>query len=311
MRTRTGSGTRTGVRRRGAVVCYCRRVGRGGLRARGMRRLRRHRRIVLLRRNHRPTLRIFVILSVEGRNILRLGVLQRLGRVGGLFHHQSVRLRHRAGPRILRAARNRLLLSQTVGPATIHNPVRAGCIEDAQLLQRGALRSVIGMHNLQGRARVTRGARIVHSRRKVRKGRTQAAGILVVHGVILNGNRHGARLSIHRGRARGRLNRVHLAGRRVGATDSGCTMARNELSPLQLAGKIVVRTGNRSGSSGGGGGRRSALRPASGKHRTQRCGARDGKETAAAVNHSDPLEHDVKRKYRWCVRSLHAMPHQC
>ena len=128
---RTGVGTRTGVSRRGAVIGHRRRVGRGGLRARGMHRLRRHRRIVLLRRNHRPALRLFVVLGVEGRDVLRLGVLERLGRIGGLFHHQTVLLRHRAGPRVLRAARNRLLLGQTVGPAAVHKPVRARCVEGA------------------------------------------------------------------------------------------------------------------------------------------------------------------------------------
>ena len=157
------------------------------------------------------------------------------------------------------------------------------------------------MHNLQGRTRVTRGARIVHGRREVREGRAQAASVLVVHGLILDGNRHRARLGIHRSRARGRLDRVHLAGGRVGATDRGGAVAWNELGPLQLAGEVIVRAGNRGGGSGGGGGRRSALRPAGGKHRAQGCGARDGEEAAAAVNHDDPLEHDVKRKYRWCV----------
>ena len=75
-------------------------------------------------------------------------------------------------------------------------------------------------------------------------------------------------------------------------------MTGNVLGPLQLARQVVVGTRNRSGSSGGGGRLRSLLGTASGKHSTHGNGARERDKVAAAVNHSDPLERAVMRKYR-------------
>ena len=101
------------------------------MRARSLSRLRGQRGIVLLRRNHQPALRLLIVLSVESLNLLRLSVLQRLGRVGRLLNLQTVRLSHGARPRILRAAGRRLLIGQTERPLAAHQPVRAGRIEGA------------------------------------------------------------------------------------------------------------------------------------------------------------------------------------
>ena len=268
------------------------------MRARSLSRLRSQRRIILLRRNHQPALRFLIVLSVESLNLLCLCVFQGLGRVRRLLNLQTVRLSHGARPRILGAAGRRLLIGQAEGPLTINQPVRAGRIEGAQLLQRSTLNRIILMNHLQGRTGITGHAGVVHRRRKIREGGAQAAGVLLVHGLILNRDGHGARLRINARGAGGRLNRVDLTGLRVGATHRSSTGTGNVLGPLQLARQVIVGTRNRSGSSGGGGRLLSLFGTASGKHRTQGGGARKRNKVAAAVNHSDPLECAVMRKYR-------------
>ena len=268
------------------------------MRARSLRRLRGQRGIVLLRRNHDPALRFLIVLSVQSLNLRGLSVLQRLGRIGCLLNPHAVCLSHGARPRILRAAGRRLLIGQTERPLAAHQPVCAGRVEHTQLLQRRTVGRVLSLNHLQSRTRVTGHAGIVHRRRKIRESGAQTAGVLVVHALILNRDGHGTRLRINACRAGSRLNRVHLTGFRVGAAHRGRTVARNVLSPLQLARQIVVGTRNRSGSSGGGSRLLSLFGTASGKHRTQGGGARKRNKVAAAVNHSDPLECAVMRKYR-------------
>ena len=268
------------------------------MRARSLSRLRSQRRIVLLRRNHDPALRFLIVLSVQSLNLRGLSVLQRLGRIGCLLNSHAVCLSHGARPRILRAAGRRLLIGQTERPLAAHQPVRAGRVEHAQLLQRRTVGRVLRLNHLQSRTGVTSHTGIVHRRRKIREGGAQATGVLLVHGLILNGDGHGTSLRINACRAGSRLNRVHLTGFRVGATHRGCTVARNVLSPLQLARQVIVGTRNRSGSSGRGSRLLSLFGTASGKHRTQGGGARKRNKVAAAVNHSDPLECAVMRKYR-------------
>ena len=268
------------------------------MRTRSLRRLRGQRGIVLLRRDDDPALRLLIVLSVESLNLLCLSVFQRLGRIGRLLNLHTVRLSYGARPRILSAAGRRLLIGQTERPLAAHQPVRAGRIERTQFLQRRTVGRVLSLNHLQSRTGVTGHAGIVHRRRKIREGGAQTAGVLVVHALILNRDGHGTRLRINACRAGSRLNRVHLTGFRVGATHRGCTVTRNVLSPLQLARQVVVGTRNRSGSSGGGGRLRSLFGTASGKHSAQGGGARKRNKVAAAVNHSDPLECAVMRKYR-------------
>ena len=268
------------------------------MRARSMGRLRGQRGIILLRRNHQPALRLLIVLSVQSLNLRSLSVLQRLGRIGRLLNLQAVRLSNRTRPRILSTAGRRLLIGQAERPLATHQPVRAGRVERTQLLQRRTVGSVLRLNYLQSRTGITGHTGIVHRRRKIRESRTQTAGVLVVHALILNGDGHGTRLRIHACRAGGRLNRVDLTGLRVGATHRGCAMTGNVLGPLQLARQVIVGTRNRSGRSGGGGRLRSLFGTASGKHRTQGGSARERNKVAAAVNHSDPLECAVMRKYR-------------
>ena len=263
-----------------------------------MGRLRGQRGIILLRRNHDPALRLLIVLSVQSLNLRSLSVLQRLGRIGRLLNLQAVRLSNRTRPRILSTAGRRLLIGQAERPLATHQPVRASRVERTQLLQCRTVSRVLSLNHLQGRTGITGHAGIVHRRRKIRESGAQTAGVLVVHALILNGDGHGARLRIHACRAGGRLNRVDLTGLRVGATHRGSAMTGNVLGPLQLARQVIVGTRNRSGSSGGGGRLRSLLGTASGKHRTQGGSARERNKVAAAVNHSDPLECAVMRKYR-------------
>ena len=268
------------------------------MRARSMGRLRSQRGIILLRRNHQPALRLLIVLSVQSGNLRSLSILQGLGGVRRLLNLQAVRLSNRTRPRILSAASRWLLIGQAERPLATHQPVRAGRVERTQLLQRRTIGSILRLNYLQGRTGITGHTGIVHRRRKIRESGAQTAGVLVVHALILNGDGHGARLRIHACRAGGRLNRVDLTGLRVGATHRGSAMTGNVLGPLQLARQVIVGTRNRSGSSGGGGRLLSLFGTASGKHSAQGGSARERNKVAAAVNHSDPLECAVMRKYR-------------